>query len=338
MPIKRENKMRVVGLDPGSYSFDLFGIENDSKIIIDESIKSKDIFQNPYLLIDKLETLKPLDMIIGPSGYGLPLKSIEHITEEDIGKMIPLDTKIAVNEGIKIVILEMKKRKMPVYFIPGVIHLETVPAYRKWNKFDMGTADKVCCLALGIQDQSQRLKIPFDKTSFVYVEVGYGFTAVGAVEEGRVIDGIGGTNGSPGFLAGGGMDAEIAIRLKPPLTQEIVFSGGLKDFVGKDIEPEDLIKAKEARLLLAESLEKDVASMLVSLPHPKEIILSGRLIELGFIRTELTNRLSKYSTVIRVNKLSKIAKEAACGAYIIGEGLLGGKYHRLVENMGIARG
>jgi len=36
-----------------------------------------------------------------------------------------------------------------------------------------------------------------------------------------------------------------------------------------------------------------------------------------------------------VNKLSKIAKEAACGAYIIGEGLLGGKYHKIIENMRI---
>jgi predicted butyrate kinase (DUF1464 family) len=36
-----------------------------------------------------------------------------------------------------------------------------------------------------------------------------------------------------------------------------------------------------------------------------------------------------------VKKLSTIAKEAARGAYIIGEGLLGGKYHKLVENMEI---
>ena len=113
--------MRIVGIDPGTYSFDLFGMENNEKIIIDESIKSEDIFQNPYLLIDKLDALMPLDIIVGPSGYGIPLKSIEDITEEDIGKMIPLDTKVAVNEGIKNVLIEMKQRKMPVYFIPGVI-------------------------------------------------------------------------------------------------------------------------------------------------------------------------------------------------------------------------
>ena len=325
--------MRIVGIDPGTYSFDLFGMENNEKIIIDESIKSEDIFQNPHLLIDKLDVLMPLDIVVGPSGYGIPLKSIKDVTEEDIGKMIPLDTKVAVNEGIKNVILELKQRKMPVYFTPGVIHLTTVPAYRKWNKFDMGTADKVCCVALGIKDQSERLNIHFNKTSFIYVEVGYGFTGVIAVKDGKIIDGIGGTNGSLGFLSGGGMDAEIAIRLKPPLTQEIVFRGGLKDFVGKGIEPKDLINFKEAITLLGESIEKDVASITVSLPNPKEVVLSGRLTAHNFIKGELTRKLNKYAPVVKVNKLSRIAKDAACGAYIIGEGLLDGKYRSMVENM-----
>ena len=330
--------MRVVGIDPGTHSFDLFGMEDNREIIVDESITSEEVFKKPYILIEALERLMPLDIIIGPSGWGIPLKGIEDITENDIGRMIPLDTNVAVNEGIKSVLLEMKKRKMPTYFTPGVIHLETVPAYRKWNKFDMGTADKVCCVALGIKDQSERLGISFRETSFIYVEMGYGFTATTAIEGGKIVDGIGGTNGSIGFLACGGVDAEIAIRLKPPLTQDIVFRGGVRDFVGKNIEPADLVNFKEAMVLLGENLEKDVVSMLVSQPRPREIILSGRLTEHEFITAELEGRLGKYAPVIKVKKLSQVAKEAACGAYIIGEGLLGGKYHNLVENMRIGGG
>ncbi len=330
--------MRVVGIDPGTYSFDLFGMEDNREIIVDESVKSEDLFNNPYILMQKLENLMPLDSISGPSGWGIPLKSIKDMTESDVGKMIPLDTKVAVNEGIKNVLLEMKEREMPVYFTPGVVHLKTVPSYRKWNKFDMGTADKVCCVALGIKNQSERLSISFEETSFIYVELGYGFTAVLGVESGRIVDGIGGTNGALGFIALGGMDAEIAIRLKPPLTQDIIFRGGLRDFVGKDIEPEDLKDYKEAMTLLGESVEKDVASMFVSVPYPKEIILSGRLIQYEFIQRELADRLKKYGRVIKVGRLSRTAKEAACGAYIIGEGLLGGKYHKLVENMKISDG
>mgnify|MGYP001100522714 CR=1 FL=1 len=327
--------MRIVGIDPGTYSFDLFGMEDNQRFILDESIKSEDIFKNPSEFLKRLENLIPLDIIVGPSGYGIPLKSIKDITEEDIGKMIPLDTQVAVNKGIKKVLLKMKQKEMPVYFTPGVIHLQTVPSYRKWNKFDMGTADKVCCAALGIKDQSKRLYIPFNKTSFIYVEVGYGFTAAMAVKDGRIVDGIGGTNGSLGFLAGGGMDAEIAIRLDPPITQEVVFKGGIKDFVGEDIEPKDLIGFKEAMTLLGESIEKDVISMLVSLRQPREIIISGRLTNHNFIRNELINRLNKYAPVVKVKKPSRVAKEAACGAYIIGEGLFGGKYYGLIENMGI---
>ena len=328
--------MRIIGIDPGTYSFDLFGMDNGEVTIVDESIISEEVFKDPSVLINKLKELMPLDAVIGPSGWGITLMKIEDMSNDDIGRMIPLDTQVAVNEGIKMLLLKMKELKMPVYFTPGVIHLNTVPRYRKWNKFDMGTADKVCCVALGIKDQAERLSISFNETSFIYIEIGYGFTAVMAIMNGKIVDGIGGTNGSIGFLGCGGMDAEIAIRLKPPLTQEIVFKGGLKDFVGKDITPRDLADYKEALLLFSESIEKDVSSMLVSLSYnAREIILSGRLTNYDFIEKELNIRLNKYAKVVKVKKLSKIAKEAACGAYIIGEGLCGGKYYELVKNMEI---
>jgi predicted butyrate kinase (DUF1464 family) len=330
--------MRIVGIDPGTYSFDIFGMEDNQRVIADESIRAEDIFRDPFILVKKLEELMPLDMVVGPSGYGIPLKGIKDITEDDIAKMIPLDTQVAVNEGIKMALLTMKEKEMPVYFTPGVVHLETVPPYRKWNRFDMGTADKVCCVVLGIKDQAERVGISFNETSFVYVEVGYGFTAVMAVRDGKIIDGIGGTNGSMGFLACGGMDAEVAIRLKPPLTQDIVFRGGIKDFAGQDIEPGDLAGFEEAIALFGEGIEKDVASILVSVCRAREVIISGRLTEYDFIRNELAGRLSKYAPVVRVKKRSRIAKEAACGAYIIGEGLLGGRYCGLVKNIGILNG
>jgi len=151
-------------------------------IIADESIESEELFEDPSLFLKRVEELMPMDAVIGPSGYGMPLKSLKDATEEDIGRMVPLDTKLAVNEGIRNVLLGMKRSGVPVWFTPGVIHLRTVPQYRKWNRFDMGTADKVCSVALGVKDQSDRLKIPFEETSFVHVEVGYGFTAVTAVK------------------------------------------------------------------------------------------------------------------------------------------------------------
>ena len=325
--------MRIVSIDPGTYSFDLFGMENNETIIIDEAINSMEIFKNPLLLMDKLEKLMPLDAIIGPSGYGIPVKHIKDMNDTDLSEMIPMDTQAAVNEGIKKLIMRMKEKNMPVYFTPGAINLKTIPEYRKWNKLDMGTADKVCCAALGIKDQAQRLNIKYEETSFIYIEVGYGFTAAMAIENGKIVDGIGGTCGSVGFLSGGGMDGEIAIRLKTPLTQDIVFKSGVKDFTGQNIEPKDLIRFKKALTLLAEDIEKDAAALMVSNPNAKEIIISGRLTNYDFISEELKNRLNKYAPTVKVKNLSKITKDAAFGAYIIGEGLLGGKYATLVENM-----
>ena len=335
MPIERSAAIRIVGIDPGTFSFDLFGMEDDERVLIDEAILTTDVLKRPEILLDRLEALMPLDAVVGPSGYGIPLKKIEDMTDEDIGKMIPLDTQLAVNEGIKQLLIKMKAEGLPVYFTPGVIHLSTVPEYRKWNRFDMGTADKVCCVALGIKDQSERLGIGHNDASFILVEVGYAFTAVMAVKGGRIVDGIGGTDGSVGFIGCGRMDAEIAIRLSPPITQEVVFKGGVRDFAGDDISPEDLVKNTEALKLLGESIEKDVASMIVVVPHPREIVISGRLTNHEPIKDELVRRLAKYGPVTKVAKISKTAKEAACGAYMIGEGLLAGKYRGLVENMGI---
>jgi len=331
--------MRIVGIDPGTYSFDLFGLEDDAKIIIDEAVSSTQVFNNPFLLMEKLEALMPLDAIVGPSGYGIPLKNIRDMSGSDLANMIPLDTEVAVNEGIKLLLLEMKARKYPVWFTPGVSQLKTVPRYRKWGKKDMGTADKVCCVALGIKDQSERLNLPYHQTSFIYLEVGYGFTAAMGVANGKIVDGIGGTNGAFGFLSGGGMDAEVAIRLKSP-TQEVCFAGGIKDFVcslngDKDIEPEDLKNYPEGMLLWAENIAKDVSSLLVSVTNPKEIILSGRLMKDNFIRDSFTATLEKYGKVVLVNKPSIVAKEAACGAYLIGEGILGGKYYKLVKEISL---
>ena len=43
--------------------------------------------------------------------------------------------------------------------------------------------------------------------------------------------------------------------------------------------------------------------------------------------------LSRFGKVRIVGRKTRIAKEAAEGAYIIGDGLLGGKYKRIVDGM-----
>ena len=328
--------MRVIGIDPGTGSFDFFGMEGE-KVILDTSVPVPEVAQNPKVLLDTVRSVFPLDMIVGPSGYGLPPTPIKDITERELTLMVPDDKSIPLYDGIRMVIRLMKREGFPVYFTPGVIHLSTVPRYRKANKMDMGTADKVCCVALAIRDQAELYGIDYSATSFILAEIGYAFNAVIGVDSGRIVDGFGGTSGGPGFITLGSMDSELAVRLGK-FPGIVLFSGGAKDMSGKDdLSPEEMAKKsdkyQEAWNMMLESVAKGIAGMMVAVEKPREILLSGRLSRIPEITEALTARLSHLGKVRTVGRKASVAKEAAEGAYIIGEGLLGGKYKGIVDSL-----
>lgn len=332
--------MKAIGIDPGTGSFDFFG-KDDDQVILDLSIPSADVAARPEVILDTVMREMPLDIIIGPSGYGLPLVKISEAGDDDLNLMLPVEYgDVSVNDGIKRVFHLMKHEGLPVWITPGVIHLPTVPDYRKTNKMDMGTADKVCCAALAIRDQSERLSILSGETSFILLEVGYGFTAVLGISNGQIVDGIGGTEGGPGFLCPGGMDAELAIRFgKKP--QSVLFTGGARDAGGdNELTPEAMAAAPDRHadswLMLIEGIAKDVAQMKISVPEPREILISGRLARIPGIARELEARLSRHAPVRAVSREAKVAKEAAEGAYILGEGLRGGRYRGIAEGLRIS--
>ena len=326
--------MRVIGIDPGTGSFDFFGTEG-GKIILDTSVPVPEVAQNPKVLLDTVRNIFPLDMIVGPSGYGLPPTPIKDITEKELTLMVPDDKSIPLYDGIRMVIRLMQSEGFPVYFTPGVIHLTTVPRYRKANKMDMGTADKVCCVALAIRDQTERYDIGYDQTSFILAEIGYAFNAVIGVEGGKIVDGLGGTSGGPGFITVGSMDAELAVRLGK-FPGVVLFSGGARDASNKeDLTPEEMAREPKKYLaswnMMLESILKGIMAMTVSVKQPREILLSGRLSRIPEIAGALSAKLSPVAKVRRVGRKAKFAKEAAEGAYIIGEGLLGGEYQGIVN-------
>ncbi|MDD5039223.1 MAG: DUF1464 family protein, partial [Dehalococcoidales bacterium] len=204
--------MRVIGIDPGTGSFDFFGMDGE-KVILDTTVPVPEIARNPKVLLDTIKSVSPLDMVIGPSGYGLPITPIRDMTDRELDLMVPDDKSIPLYDGIRMVLRLMKTAGFPVFFTPGVIHLSTVPSYRKANKMDMGTADKVCCIALAIRDQAKHYSIDYTDTSFILAEIGFAFNAVIAVDGGKIVDGFGGTSGGPGFITLGSMDSELAVRL-----------------------------------------------------------------------------------------------------------------------------
>ncbi|MEM4347470.1 MAG: DUF1464 family protein [Candidatus Altiarchaeota archaeon] len=351
--------VRTLGIDPGTKSMDLCGLEN-GKVFYEKSIPTEKVAKNPSLIIDATKDAFPLDLIAGPSGYGVELTHIEKIPIEKFEgwyyNYILLTTKEEIENAIKKSIfgamvyyamtqsaIVMKKEKWPVVYIPGVINLPTVPEYRKINKMDMGTADKMCVAVLATYKQAKRLSIPYEEVSFILVEMGFGYNAVLGVENGRIVDGIGGTTfPGIGFLTASALDFEL-VQIVKNWCKEDLFSGGVASITGT-LNEEEFVKnvnedekSKLAWNALFDGIEKAVLSMLASVKKPREILFSGRLTRLKDVRSELKKRLSKYADVREVGFLenSKKTKETAQGYGIVADGLANGKFSKLIEWMKI---
>jgi predicted butyrate kinase (DUF1464 family) len=206
---------------------------------------------------------------------------------------------------------------LPLVFGPGAIHLPTIPAYRKWNRIDLGTADKVASVALCISDQARRLGVDFAATSFVMLELGGAFSAALAVDGGRIVDGLGGSAGPIGARACGALDAEAAYLLGATLSKRTVFSGGALDPV----------PSREGWLALEEGAAKAALALTVSAPAPREVLVTGR--NAPGVLDALGTRLAHVAPV------RLVAKAAARGAAVLADGLVGGRYAALVERLGV---
>ncbi len=329
---------RAIGIDPGTVSFDLCGVDGE-QVFLDESIPTADIAADPNILTGQLTSVAPVDLIVGPSGYGLPWVPASALTRQEIGLMLlgrrRERGRTAIVGGMRQLLRALRDSGLPILFAPAVIHLPTVPAHRKINRIDMGTTDKLCAAALGVYDQARRLGIPYGETSFIYVELGGAFTALVAVDGGQVVDGIGGSAGPLGYRAQGGMDGELAYLLGA-FHKETLCSGGVADIAGQpEAGPEQLATHLQGQIAweaLFEGLVKAVAAEM-TVVVPREILLSGRLCRVPELYREIGARLSGFAPVRRVTGFARTAKEAAQGAALIAEGMAGGIHAGLVESM-----
>src|SRR5690348_15034504 len=201
---------RVLGIDPGTVSIDVCGLD-DGRLVLDRTFATADALADPEAFVGMLQREGPVDLIAGPSGYGLPLIAAREVTEE----MFRLAFLAARGEqggigGLRSLARALAGSSLPVVFTPGVIHLPTVPAYRKVNRVDMGTAEKVCAAALAISEQAERRGCAVSDVSLLLVELGGAFTAALAVDGGRIVDGLGGSSGPMGMHAAGALDGEVA--------------------------------------------------------------------------------------------------------------------------------
>jgi predicted butyrate kinase (DUF1464 family) len=327
---------RVVGIDPGTVSVDVCGLE-DGAVFLEASVPSRDLAAGRGDLLELLRRAAPLDLVAGPSGYGLPLVRIQDLGERDLELLCLGEPGGAAGVGgLRALIGELRAAGLPVVFTPGVIHLPTVPAHRKLNRVDMGTADKVCAAAFAIHDQAERLGIPCRETSFVLVELGGAFTAVVSVERGRIVSGQGGSSGPMGYRAAGALDAESAFLLGN-VSKDTVFSGGAAFVAGSpDASPEALASRGDAMALcaregLVEGALKAVAAELALVPEAREVLLSGRLSRIAAFRDPLCTALRPLRGVRCLEPGA--VKEAARGAALVADGLAGGARAELVDGL-----
>lgn len=316
---------RVIGIDPGTVSIDVCGLD-DGVLFVDRAMPTADALADPSALIGLLDAAGPLDLVAGPSGYGLPLTRARDLTDAELRlAYLAADNEDGGIGGLRSLMRALAACPLPVVLTPGVIHLPSVPAYRKVNRVDLGTADKVCAAALAIHDQARRRGWSERQTSFILLELGGAFTAAVAVEAGRIVDGVGGTSGPIGARASGALDGEVAF-LAGTVSKRLLFAGGVAT-IG---ETPDAWKA------FVEGAVKAAAALAVSVPAATEVIVSGRHASTAFVRDELANRLARVLPNAKMHLLegfASVAKQGAQGAALVADGLAGGASAALVETM-----
>ena len=334
---------KVIGIDPGSKSWDFFGLDNNS-IFLDTSLLTKNLMEEPNKFFEVIDGVKPFDLMVAPSGFGLPLKKVQDLTENDMFQIL---LKFKRNKEKKIVGLgeilrRIKEENYPSVIVPSVKHLPTVPEYKKVNKIDLGTADKVCTAVVGIRDQMESYEISAENTNFIIIEIGYGFTAVLAIENGQIIDGIGGSN-IMGLHACGSLDGELAYLIGK-IKKKHYYQGGVASIVGyNNLSLKEVIRLAErddqSRLAIQtflDSIKKATFAITSAFSNKNSInniLLAGRGIDLEVIKENLEDNLIEIANVREMKTYSQIAKRSAQGAAFIAEGLLGGKFKPIIDTL-----
>jgi predicted butyrate kinase (DUF1464 family) len=328
---------RVAGVDPGTVSFDVCALDG-GEVVLERTFRTADVGADPAPLVEALVGHGPFDLVLGPAGYGLPLVPVEQVGERELALMLLLREdephgRVGV-AGMRAIVRALIAAGLPLVFGPGAIHLPTIPTYRKWNRIDLGTADKVASVALCIADQARRLGVDVAETSFVMLELGGAFSAALAIDGGRIVDGLGGSAGPIGARACGALDAEVAYLLGAALSKRTVFSGGALDPRGELDLSEGLEALRrdprhgEGWLALEEGAAKAALALTVSAPAPREILLAGRLAQAPGMLEALGERLAGVAPVRAVSGVA-----AAHGAAVLADGLAGGRHAAIVERL-----
>jgi predicted butyrate kinase (DUF1464 family) len=327
--------LKVLGIDPGTTSFDLCLLEN-KEVKYEESLPSVAVAQHPEEIAQKCLDLKP-DVLVAPSGYGLPNRRLSQLSQRELFEttLVREGEQIPVLDGMKKLFTILKEAGTDALFLPGVIQLPTVPKWRKFNKIDMGTADKMCIGALSVELTASG-KGGYSHVDHIVVELGGGYNCVMTIKEGRIINGIGGTLFSgPGYRNAGAMDGEVAYLLGG-FHKGLLFEGGAGYLAG--IENLDIVAFNAENHLNAFNSFVEGILFAVCSQRPllasREVYLSGQMSRYSNIYDPIMSRLKELDYAVKpLPLLSHGSKAAAQGYAVVGNGLSSGVYQPLVKHM-----
>jgi predicted butyrate kinase (DUF1464 family) len=314
--------VRAVGSDPGTSSLDLLLLE-DGTVVDQKSYQPGDLASDRELLSRLFTTWAPIDLVAAPSGYGLPLVPGACFTENHLEQMSLVRPADRENEsgvvGFRAWVRAFLRAGVPTIFLPGGLHLPTIPAHRKVNSIDLGTPDKVCVVALAIWFDSQDTG-GFDRSTFAVVEIGTAFSAILVVDRGRLVDASSGSRGPIGLRSQGSWDGEVAYW-RGPLTKNDLFHGGLADL------------GELGENAFRESLVKHLAGLRAVTPFER-IYFSGRGLAEPRIAGLVEDASARFGrTIVLPNLPGAWVKHAAQGSAILADALAGGRFARVAESL-----
>lgn len=311
--------MRVAGLDVGTVGTDLCLLEH-GRVLASRSWETAALLAQPSSLEDLLDGVS---LLVVAAGYGAPLTPLATADAATLTLAIlpdPAGTGGGIG-GLRRLLTTLAALPCPAMLLPGVLQLPTVPAHRKLNRVDLGTADKVATAALVLATQGVA-------TDAIVLELGGAFTAALALHEGRIVDAVGGSAGPLGMQAAGALDAEVAM-LAGQVSKRMLFHGGRRD-------AESLLGPAGALTAWLEGAAKAVVQLQVTVPTARRVLLAGR----GAREAGVPDALQHLLPNAQVEPLLGLpeagdAKHGAQGAAIVADGLAGGRFADVAERLAL---
>ena len=288
----------------------------------------------------------PLDLVAGPSGYGLPLTAARDLTDATFGwRTSRADGEAGGIGGLRS-LMRALARARPCRSCSRLASCTCRRCRPTAKSIAWTWARPTRCARprSAVHEQAARRGCPERDVSFILLELGGAFTAAIAVEHGTHRRRRGRVVRSRSAFARRARSTARSRFSQAPCRRRSLFTRRRRDHRRHaDAPAEALATPATHQGSLAwdaylESAVKAVAAMSVAVPRVPDVILSGRMAHVPGICDALSKRLLGVIPGVAVQLLegfAPVSKQAAQGAALIADGLAGGGCARLVDRLGI---